>query len=121
MSNKEYDFPAYTTQGGGIAKFREGHQLIWEEPPEQFPEMYKGGLVPMEWDYQPINQLARERDQYVESGDEGFFALIEDELNNPQEVIQPEPYPDPEELSFYLRCEDELALPEYNQRQDEQE
>ncbi len=46
----------YATQGGGKALFGDLGQLIWVEPPTDYPEMVVGGEVPREWDYQgPFN------------------------------------------------------------------
>ena len=57
MEAKNYPFPVYGTQGGGLAR-RSGSTLIFVEPPEGFGFVV-GSEVPEEWDFQPANQLAR--------------------------------------------------------------
>lgn len=53
------DIPVYATQGGGLATFVRD-TLIFIESPEAFPEMLVGSEVPKEWDFQPINSLAKD-------------------------------------------------------------
>lgn len=59
----EFPFAVYGTQGGGLAKFA-GNTLVWVELPKNFPEFHLGCEVPVEWDYQPANKLAREAERY---------------------------------------------------------
>lgn len=59
----EYPFPVYGTQGGGIARYREGSgytHLEWVEVPRHFPDFKVGDLVPEEWGTTPANQLAQQ-------------------------------------------------------------
>lgn len=57
--NKEYNFPVYGTQGGGLAKY-EGNTLVWVEPPtEDFPDMKVGDPIPEEWGTAAANQRAQ--------------------------------------------------------------
>jgi hypothetical protein len=61
MTQTEYKFPVYGTQGGGLAKFV-GRTLVWVEVPAAFPHFCVGTPIPDEWDYQPANEAARNAD-----------------------------------------------------------
>jgi hypothetical protein len=56
---KDYDYPVYATQGGGLATFRGRDTLIFVEAPPAGMGLDVGDEVPHEWDYQPANELAR--------------------------------------------------------------
>ncbi len=56
--SREYNYPVFGTQGGGLAREVRG-QLIFVEKPD-CPGLDVGDDVPAEWDYQPANELARE-------------------------------------------------------------
>ena len=55
---KDYKYPVYATQGGGLARFV-GETLIFVEVPSAGMGLDVGDEVPLEWDYQPANELAR--------------------------------------------------------------
>jgi len=57
---KERKYPVYKTQGGGFAREVGGHFIFIEEP--DCPGFCVGDDVPSEWDLQPANELAREKE-----------------------------------------------------------
>lgn len=57
--SREYNYPVFGTQGGGLAREVNG-QLIFVTKPD-CPGLDVGDDVPKEWDYQPANELARQQ------------------------------------------------------------
>ena len=97
MNNKEYAFAAFTTKNGGVARYYSG--LRWVEPPTNFPEIKVGEVVPWDWEHEPINEAARNLHK------DAYDAICRNESN----VRELDTYPNPEDLPFYLRCEDEVG------------
>lgn len=57
---KEYPFPVWATQGGGLVQEVTPNVFIFvEAPPEGFG-LGIGDFMPKEWDYLPANKLAQE-------------------------------------------------------------
>jgi hypothetical protein len=59
MTAKEYPFPVFGTQGGGLARQigRTGQTFIFVEAPD-CPGLDVGDTVPQEWGLAPANQPA---------------------------------------------------------------
>ena len=55
---REYNFPVFGTQGGGLVREVKG-QFIFVTKPD-CPGLDVGDEMPAEWDYQPANKLARD-------------------------------------------------------------
>ncbi|OHA59562.1 MAG: hypothetical protein A2589_01725 [Candidatus Vogelbacteria bacterium RIFOXYD1_FULL_46_19] len=56
----ERNYPVYSTQGGGLVREVNGTFIFIEEP--NCPGFCVGDEVPSEWDLQPANELAREKE-----------------------------------------------------------
>jgi hypothetical protein len=63
--------PLYALQGGGTGEFV-NNRLVFVEVPKWMLNAHQGDLVPEEWDYQPMNQAARdfEWDEFNGLGDD---------------------------------------------------
>jgi hypothetical protein len=55
---KRYDFAVWGTQGGGLARLT-ASGYVFVEPPDEVHNLKVGDGVPLEWDMQPANTLAR--------------------------------------------------------------
>ena len=57
---REFDFPVYGTQGGGLARMLDG-AFVWVKTPQvsAFNYMKEGDQIPEEWDLIPANEAAR--------------------------------------------------------------
>ena len=84
MPNQAQDnIPLYATQGGGYATFKAG-TLVWHELPDWMSELLDGDPdkqkigdpIPEEWDFQPINESARE-ELFDEDYPIGFSDFLE--------------------------------------------
>jgi hypothetical protein len=59
--SREYSYPVYATQGGGLARYVRD-TLIFVESPPNFPNLGVGDNVPEEWDIIAANKAARDDD-----------------------------------------------------------
>ena len=57
MADRDYNFPVWGTQGGGLAREANGKYIFVTKP--DCPGLDVGDEVPQEWDLQPANELAR--------------------------------------------------------------
>ena len=60
---KQYNFPVFATQGGGLVreiKTAEGTKCIFVEAPPEGMGLGVGDFMPEEWDTIPANKMARE-------------------------------------------------------------
>ena len=71
MDNREYQFPVWATQGGGLVREVGGVYIFVKKPPD-FPELGVGDEMPEKWDVIPANNLAREELAREELGDSVF-------------------------------------------------
>ena len=55
---REYNFPVFTTQGGGLVRVVRDTFIFVEKP--NCPGLDVGNEMPEEWGIQPANKLARE-------------------------------------------------------------
>ncbi len=55
---KEYKFPVYGTQGGGLVREINGICIFITKP--DCPGLDIGDIMPEEWGIQPANQMARD-------------------------------------------------------------
>jgi hypothetical protein len=76
---KEYDFPVYATQGGGVAR-KSGKLFIFVEAPN-CPGLDVGDAVPEEWDIVPINDAAKHEGEDVPQSSGQPNTMYEDALN----------------------------------------
>ena len=53
---RRYDYPLWTTQGGGLAKESNGTYIFIEKP--NHPSLDVGDEVPDDWDLKPVNMEA---------------------------------------------------------------
>lgn len=79
----KYDFPVWTTQGGGLVRYV-GAKYVFVEPPGGFPEITVGSEMHPEWDLIPANALAREAD--FPDGDQMEDAFANDEERKAYEL-----------------------------------
>lgn len=57
MTTREFNYPVFGTQGGGLVREVNGKFIFIEKP--NCPGLDVGDEMPAEWDYQPANELAR--------------------------------------------------------------
>ncbi len=78
--NRDYDFPVWGTQGGGLVREVGANQYIFIEKPD-CPGLDVGDYMPAEWGIIPANSLASESAENEEFGDpddDAFEALMVD-------------------------------------------
>ena len=63
---RDYSYPVWYTQGGGLAREVNGTLIFVEKP--GCPGLGVGDEVPAEWDTVPANELAREEMEWPNSG-----------------------------------------------------
>jgi hypothetical protein len=55
---KDYNFPVYATQGGGLVRFVNNTLAVFVEQPD-CPGLDVGDIMPEKWGIVPANQAAR--------------------------------------------------------------
>lgn len=74
--SKQYNFPVYGTQGGGLVREVNGAFIFIEKP--DCPGLDVGDVMPQEWGIVAANDLAlreSDRDHGMEAGFDEFFEL----------------------------------------------
>lgn len=71
---REYSFPVWGTQGGGLVRAVKGVYIFVEKP--DCPGLVVGDELPAEWDIIPANTLARETMPDEESVASGLFEAL---------------------------------------------
>ena len=64
--HRNYNYPVWATQGGGLAREVNGKQIFIEKP--DCPGLDIGDDVPAEWDLVPVNEMARKEMEKFEPG-----------------------------------------------------
>lgn len=59
-----FDFPVYSTQGGGLAK-KLRSEPVFIESPEDFPDLEVGDFVPAEWELVCVTTYSEQLNGYV--------------------------------------------------------
>lgn len=59
MDKKQYNFPVYATQGGGLVRYIGNTAIFVEAPNCQELGLKVGDTMPTEWGIIPANDLAR--------------------------------------------------------------
>ncbi len=67
---RQFDYPVWATQGGGLAREVNGTYIFIEKPPG-CPGLGVGDNVPEEWGLAPANERARQK--MMEDDDEPIF------------------------------------------------
>lgn len=80
---REYQYPVFATQGGGLVREVNGKFIFVTDP--DCPGLHIGDEMPVEWDYQPANQLARsqiEREEFSQDDDSHWGQIRSDYLDH---------------------------------------
>mgnify|MGYP001578523602 FL=1 len=67
-TKREFNFPVWHTQGGGLAR-QVGDQYIFVEKPHDSVGVDIGDFMPEEWGLHPANELAHRQMQQMDDAD----------------------------------------------------